>query len=184
MNNHDKLVQYIKRGRQKGFAVDFLRQSLIEHGYHTKEVNRAISHATGNPQKEQARQRVKILLGATSIIAVVLLVILILSYSNQQKQIGVLSDQVQLTHEAAQAYLDELDTINLDIEEREKRIEQKITLLKQAEQSPQIQDLVKELEQLHQSIKTERKETRNLLWELLTAIIDRGPEQPDIISPN
>jgi len=181
MNNHDKLVQYIKRGRQKGFAVDFLRQSLIEHGYHKKEVNRAISHATGGPQKEQARQRVKILLGATSIIAVVLLVILILSYSNQQKQIGVLSEQVQLTHEAAQAYLHELDIINIEIEEREKRIEQKITLLKQTEQSPQMQDLVNELEQLHQSIKNERKETRNLLWELLTAIINRGPEQPDII---
>jgi len=183
MNTHDKLVQYIKRGIQKGFAIDFLRRSLIDHGYHKKEVNRAIFHATGGPQKELSRQRVKILLGATSIIAVVLLVILILSYSNQQKQIDVLSEQVQLTHEAAQAYLHELDTINLEIEEREKRIEQKIILLKQAEQSPQTQDLIKELEQLHQAIKTERKETRKLLWELLTAIIERGPEQPDIISP-
>jgi len=179
MNDHDKLVKYIRRGIRKGYAIQYLRDKLIDAKHDQKAVIRAISHATGGHQREAARQRLKVLFGALSIIAVVLLAILILSYSNQQKQIRVLTNQVDLTSEAAQTYLAELDRLSAKIDSQDNSVSAKLSKLKESQSNEEVYRLIEELENLHFSIKQERRETRDLLYELLLQIVHRGPYQPD-----
>ncbi len=178
--SHDKLVAYIRRGVHKGFSTDYLRDTLVKNGHEPKAVEHAIAHATGGPQKEAARQRLKVMLGALSIIAVVLLAVLILSYSNQQKEIQLLSSQVQLTQEAARLYMDELDRLEEEISSRESIIQQRLRDLRAQDDSAEFQDLLSEVESLHKAIQEERDETRDALWELFNQIIERraneGPE--------
>lgn len=177
MNTHDKLVRYIRRGLRKGYSHQHLHDTLVRHGYDPKDVNKAMSHATGGPQREAARQRLKVLLGAVAIVAVILLAILILSYSNQQKEINTLNTQVQLTHEAAEAYLSELDRLQQEIDTQDTKVQESMQSLR-AQGTPEARKAADEVQRLLTLIKEEREETKSILLDLLQAIVNRNPDQP------
>lgn len=172
--NHDELVKYVRRGMRKGFNTDYLAEELRKHGHDPKAIHKAINHATGGPQKEKQQGQLKAMIGFLAIILVVLLASLILSYSNQQKQISILQTQVDLTQQTARHYLEELDKLSTEIELKDQNIRQSIQQVDDPAQAAEFESILDSLKDLHEDIKEERKQTRDLLWELLNKIIERG----------
>ncbi len=169
----DKLVDYIKRGMEKGFNTDYIKKTLLKHGYSAAEVEFAIAKAGGHSQ-HHVHHADKRLVKIAGVVVGLLLLLLIIGFVQSRVQTESLKEQVVEKEKTAQDYLDQVADLSLEIDTKEKTIDRQLAELKQRDMAIQDKErLLVEMEYVYAQMKEERRQVRDLLMELLQEVIAR-----------
>lgn len=171
----ETIKTYFERGKERGFSREYVRQILLDKGYDAQQVNYVYNSYLTDERLQQAEQPPKRSWTMPLVIAVVALFVVGGFFFLTSSDAGITGHAVK----EAQAQLDEITKLNDEITEEKLALEAQLAQLQNADLTIQqkneiIEEQVTRLEELHKKMNKERDQIRQLLWELLNAIVSRG----------
>jgi len=176
------LEDYMKKGLEKGFNINYIKNTLIQHGHSPKKVETAANNLGGlrypeklKPHFEEAGLAKK---GSkSSVILTIILVALIVSLAFITTNYFVNKSKVQ----KAESKLDEIKQLGVNIDDLSATMKNQLNLLKEKDLSIEekqkiIEEQIKTIEDINTKIESQRKKVNELLLDIMNRMIGRMSE--------
>lgn len=176
MVTQEELVQYIEKGLSQGFNIDYIKETLIQHGHDESRVNEVIKIVRDikhTPKVEKHLERLKqkkksskVFIGIIIILAAIILILAVINVKNK------------LSEKEIETSLEQVSKLSAAIDEKQNMIDQKIKEIQELDLSVEdkeelIEQQLEEIQELNEYIKEERRKTRDLLLELMGIILKK-----------
>ncbi len=176
MATQEELVEYIEKGLSQGFNIDYIRETLVQHGHDANRVNESIKIVRDikHPPKvekhlERLKPKTKTKKIYFAITALLVIIIIILAASNINNS---------MSEKEIESTLEEVSRLSSIIDEKQNIIDKKIKEIEDIDTNTDdkeglIQQQLEDLKELNEYIKKERVKTRDLLLELMDFILKK-----------
>jgi|GEM_PF-3686085 len=176
------LEDYMKKGLEKGFNINYIKNTLIQHGHSPKKVETAANNIGGlrypeklKPHLEDAGLVKKS--SRASMMLTIVLIALIISLGFIAVDYFVNKSKVQ----KAESKLDEIKELGVNIDDLSATMKNQLNLLKEKDLSIEekekiIEEQIKTIENINTKIENQRLKVNELLLEIMNRMIGRMSE--------
>jgi len=177
------LEDYIKKGLERGFNVNYIREVLVQHGHHHIKVETAVSNIMGlrypeelKPHLEESRKhgkKSKLIILSLSVFVVILLLVtsfLVINYLLSKQEV-----------EKAQTELEEVRALGVNIDDLSETMRTQLALVKEKdltieEKEEIIQEQIDLIEQINSNIEEQRRKINEIMLDIMNRMIGRMSE--------
>lgn len=175
------LEDYIKKGLEKGFNINYLKEVLIERGHPKSKVDVAASNISGlkypeklRPHLEEASSKPRMNKSwlLTAFVIVLLVIIAFFAYN-------YFSDRAKVAN--VESKLDEIKELGLSIDDLSTTMKTQLDLMKEKdltieEKEKIVSEQIKTIDEINGKIKEQRTKLNELILDIMNRMIGRMSE--------
>ena len=186
----EQLTKYIKKGLDKGFRLEYIRDTLLKYNYSPESVEAAIRELKAfqsqeipyefkqTPQQSHNKSMVWILSSIVVILVVILVVAVITTKKTYDEGKDIIKIDADQQRELSEK-VSKLDLLSSTIDEKQRVIAEKLDQIQKLggdveEKDKMLKEQARQLQQVNEDVRQEREHLKVMLLDLLNSMLRRS----------
>jgi hypothetical protein len=178
------LEDYIKKGLEKGFNINYIKETLTKHGHNTEKVETASNNIMGMKYPDELKphldevsvENIPSTTKSSTLLKVLLIILIIITATFT---VNFLMNRTKIVK--VQSQLDEIKELGVNIDDLSTEMKTQMNLIKEKDLTIQekeqiIEDQIGTIEQINTKIELQRSKLKELLLDIMNRMIGRMGE--------